>query len=107
MIKELPTYLQIDFLRVLCKASPKQRKCIIEGASNELINAICECALNCLKGNVPLNPSQKGKLARHKGKLRSLADKKVAKAKKKAVLKQQGGFLPLLIGAAAAGLLLK
>ena len=56
-----------------------QRKSIIEGASTELINAICECALNCLKDNVPLTPIQKGKLERHKERLRSLADKKSKK----------------------------
>ena len=48
---------QIDFWKVLCKPTPKQRHGIIEGANNELIKAICECALTCLKGNVPLTPS--------------------------------------------------
>ena len=76
---------QIDFLNVLCKAIPKQRH-IIEGANNELNKAICECALNCLKGNVPLTPAQKQKSSWHKGKLRSLANKKYPIAKKKALL---------------------
>ena len=88
---------QIDFLKVLCKASPKQRRAIIDGSSNELIKARCECALNCLKGNVSLTNVQKQKLNRHKQKLRSLADKKQSLAKKKEILVQKGGFVSLLI----------
>ena len=95
---------QIDFLKVLNKASAKQRQGIIEGANNELIKAICECALNCLKGNVPLTPAQKKKLIRHKGKLRSLANKKCPIAKKKAILKQKGGFFSALLGPLIAGI---
>ena len=95
---------QIDFLKVLCKATPKQRKGIIEGANNELIKAICECALNCLKGNVSLSSGQKQKLARHKGKLRSLSNKKYPVAKKKVILAQKGGFLNLLIEPILSGL---
>ena len=65
---------------------------------------------SCLKGNVPLTPGQKQKLSRHKGKLRSLANKKYPIAKKKALLLQKGGFVltilkPLVTG--IASLLLK
>ena len=84
---------QIDFLKVLCKSSHKQRHGIIEGTNSELIKAICECALNCLKENVSLTHDQKQKLNRHKQKLRSLADKKCSIARKKEFLVQKGGFL--------------
>ena len=77
---------EIDFLKVLCKASPKQRCGIIEGANNELIKVICECALNCLKGNVPLTTAQRQKLCRHKQKLQTLADKKYPIKKKRKLL---------------------
>ena len=88
---------QIDFLKVLCKASHKQRCGIIEGTNSELIKVICECALNCLKRNVSLTHDQKQKLNRHKQKLRSLADKKCSIARKKEFLVQKGGFLSLLL----------
>ena len=81
---------QIDFLKVLCKATPKQRHGIIEGANSEFIKAICECALNCLKENVPWTPAQKQKLSRHKRKLRSLANKKYPIIKKKALCRLAG-----------------
>ena len=88
---------QLDFLKVLSKATPKQRRAVLEGANKDLINAICECALNCLKGNVQLTPLQKKKLTRHKQTLRSLANKKYPLAKKKKVLVQNGGFLGFLL----------
>ena len=88
---------QTDFLKVLCKASQKQCKGIIEDASEQLIYAICECILNCLKGNVPLSPAQKQKLKRYKTKLRSTADCKYPPAKRKLVLSQKGGFLSAVL----------
>lgn len=88
---------QLDYLKVLSVATPKQRQAIIDGASKDLIYAICECALNCLKGNVNLTSSQKQKLSRHKNTLRSLANKKYPLKKKRSVLKQKGGFLGVLL----------
>lgn len=85
------------FLSTLAKANRRQQKGIIEGASNDLIHCLCECAVNVLKGNVPLSPSQKRKLSQSKTHLRSLADKTVGTAKKKRILVQKGGFLPALI----------
>ena len=85
-----------DFLKVLAHASPKQCRGIIEGAKNDLILTMCECASNCLNGNVPLSVSQKRKLAAHKHNLRSLADKSVSLKKKRKIL-QKGGFLGALI----------
>ena len=79
------------------KASLRQRHGIIDGTSSELIKAICECGLNCLKGNVSLTNVQKQKLNRHKQKLRLLADKKQSLKKKKELSVQKGGFVPLLI----------
>ena len=84
-------------LRVLSKASPKQRKAILQYANNDLIKCLCECALNILKGTVPLTSAQKKKLQRHKNHLRALADKKTPLVKRKRVLVQKGGFLGSLI----------
>ena len=86
------------FLSTLERANRKQQKGIIEGANNELIHCLCECAVNILKGNVPLSLSQKRKLSQSKKHLRSLADKTVSIPKKKKLLVQKGGFLPALIG---------
>ena len=86
-----------DTLHFMAKAKPKVNKALIEARDKELINCLCECALNVLKGNVPLSHDQKRKLARHKTGLRTLIAPKTSVNKKKKVL-QTGGFLPALLG---------
>lgn len=87
----------VDFLKVLAKAPPKQRQAIIGTANSDLILCLCECALNLLNGNIKISDSVLRKLQRHKNSLRNLADRKVPKAEKITVLQQKGGFLPALI----------
>ena len=86
-------------LHILSKSSSKRRKAILKHAHKELITCLCECALNVLKGRVPLSPTQKKKLTRHKKHLRALADKKSSHAKRKRLLVQKGGFLGSLLAA--------
>ena len=86
-----------DVLNVLVKTKPKVQKAIIQTADKDLVNCLCDCALNVLKANVPLTPSQKRKLARHKQGLRALISPKTSVSKKRKVL-QTGGFLPALLG---------
>ena len=88
----------LDFLRILSKASPAQRKAILESASKDLIYCICEIIDNILHGTVKLSKQRQTKLLRYKKLLRFINDKKVAVNKKKKVLIQKGGgFLPALI----------
>src|SRR5260221_5342422 len=83
-------------LRLLHDASPKIRKSLIVGCRPQMLSCICECAVNILKGNVPLTSGQKKKLCRHKHSLRLLSNKKVAIKSKKKLL-QTGGFLGALL----------
>lgn len=92
----------------MAKAPPAYRKKMIQEAPKEVIQCVGECCSNVLKGNVPLTPSQKTKCRSKRQHLRQLADKKVSIQKKKRILNQKGGFLPLialapLIAKAAAG----
>ena len=80
----------------LGQAPPQFRKKIVKEAPKELINCVAECCHNVLKGNVPLSEAQKRRLHPKRQQLRLLADKKVSVQKKKKVLNQQGGFLPML-----------
>ena len=99
-----------NYLHVLSKCNKVQRLGILKGADPKLIQAICECALNVVKGNIPLTPHQKRKLTPHKKVLRHLADKRKTLQSKKKILVQKGGFLPLLLSAIVptiANLLLK
>ena len=63
-----------------------------------MINSLCECCLNILKGNVSLTPTQKRRLNKHKQTLRLLARKQTSLRVKKKALTQKGGFLGALLG---------
>ena len=89
----------LPYLQVLVKSKPKLHKLlehgpvIIEHGPVSLITSICECALNLLKGVIPLTPRQKHRLAWYKTHLRGLASKKVSRKRKKQFLNQKGGNL--------------
>ena len=87
----------VHTLHVLNKCSTKKRKAIFKNSGKELVTCLCECALNIIKGKVPLTPGQKKKLAKHKIHLRTLADKKVPHFKRKRLLIQKGGFVGSLL----------
>ena len=84
-----------NMLRALHNASPKLKKVIIKEADKDLITALCDCANNVLKGNVPLSDKQKKCLRRHKRSLRILTQQNTL-ARKKRIL-QSGGFLGSLL----------
>lgn len=84
-------------LQTLCHLNKEQRKALLTKADPCLIRCICECALNILQGNIPLVKAQKNKLKPHKKVLRSLASEKASIAKKKRLIVEKGGFLPLLL----------
>lgn len=88
---------QWDLLKVLSKAKPKTVKAIIKDGDRELLHCLCECALNVLKGHVPLTPTQKKRLSRHKTHLRTLARRNINIGNKKKIL-QRGGFVGALLG---------
>ena len=95
----------VDALRFLIKCNPKQREAVIKHASNGLIDSLCECALNLLKGHVPLHPKQKKKLSTHKDRLRALSNKRMARKKKRVILSQRGGFVGTLLAPIVSSLL--
>ena len=83
-------------LTLLNKAVPTVRQTLLRKPG--VMKSVCECALNVLRGRVPLTKKQKAKLARYKTSLRKLATKRgsgTLKSKKKLV--QKGGFLTALL----------
>ena len=86
----------LPLLKVLCGAKPALTKAVLKGASPDLINALSECSLNILKGNVRLSPAQKKQLSRYKQSLRTLARKGVSVKRRKQIL-QKGGFIGALL----------
>lgn len=83
-------------LQCLKTSSPAAVKAIIKTADKGLVDCICEVGLNVLKGNVSVTPTQKRRLARHKGDLRRITKKGVSVQSKKRIL-QKGGFLGALL----------
>ncbi len=98
----------IELLKILKKAKPKQRKLLLEAAENGLIYCLCECIDNVLRGNVKLSSVRKRELEKHKDVLRKIVDRKTKVQKKRNLLVQKGGFLPALLApvlSIAAGLI--
>lgn len=92
-MKQLRKHAQM--LTALSSAKPNLQKAIIAGADKPLIDTLCDCANNILKGNVSLSTSQKSRLRRHKQSLRTLTQRNNLKRKKKIL--QSGGFLGSLL----------
>ena len=87
-----------DFLKLLTKCTPAQRKAILKVADDALVRTICECVLNVLKETVPVSKPAKRKLLAHKKSLIALAEKRTPLSKKKKILVQHGGnFLSVLL----------
>jgi hypothetical protein len=85
------------FLKQLCKKPPKDRKILLRSCDNDLINSICEVADNTLLGNVKVKKNHLKVLKKHANHLKKLRDRKVSVKRKRAVLVQNGGFLPALL----------
>jgi len=87
-----------DLLRALARMSAKRRKAYLKTADKDLVQSICECGLNTLKGNVPLNAGQKKLLSRHRHILRKLVGGKSNwKAKRRYLVQTGGALIPALL----------
>ena len=94
-------HLPLEQLKLLQKCKVKRQ--LLQKCPNSVIKAVCECALNVLKGNVPISKRQKNKLAPYKRTLRRLGDKRFPLFKKRRLLVQKGdGFLSLILPAAVS-----
>ena len=83
-------------LKLLQKSSPSVVRHIIKKADRKLLNTLCECSLNILKGNIALSKPQLIRLKKYKSALRKLVERKTSLKKKKDIL-QTGGFLSALL----------
>ena len=87
-----------DFLKLLAKCTPAQRKAILKESDDALVRTICECILNVLKETVPVSKPPKKKLVVRKKPVIALAEKSTPLEKKKKILVQHGGnFLSVLL----------
>lgn len=95
-----------DTIRALCTLNKEQRKALLKVADKQVIEGICECIVNTLKGNIQLKPFEKKKLKKYQKVLRLLELKRGNWKSKKRVLLQTGGaFLPALLAPIIGGVL--
>ena len=74
------------------------RKVVLKGVNKELILALCDCILNCLKGYITLKDKDISHLKKHKNTLRSLVRKNQTIRKQRNILLQKGGaILPIIL----------
>src|SRR5579872_7475055 len=95
----------LELLRFLAQAKPKARDAMLRNASAGMVKGVCECARNTLNGTVPLSPSQKRALAKHKVKLRMIGSRGPLTRRKKAVVQKGGALVTTLIGIALPALI--
>ena len=88
-----------DYLTLLSTSgkNKSRRQHLLDAATSSEIRSVTECIKNLVQGNVPLGKKELQHLQRYKGVLRTLAQKCVATKKKRAILKQKGGFLAFLL----------
>lgn len=90
----------IEFIKRLKKASPKNRQLLLKNASDDEILSLCECSENVYKGNVPIRPRLVEQLRPYAKDIRRLIHRKGKIPHKRKLLIQKGGFLPAVLGAA-------
>ena len=93
--------LNLDTLNSFCNCTkkakqPKYSK-IIDKGSEELITVLNDCVLNTLNGNINLSEEDKQKLKKHKRFLRKIINSKKSSTKRKILVQEGFGFLPLIL----------
>ena len=83
-------------LHLLKESKPYQQKALLEASTDSLVQAICQCCDQALKGRVPLNGTQFRQVKRHRSHIRKLAGRNLNTKAKRKILTQKGGLAPLL-----------
>ena len=92
-----------NYLKVLSCCNKKMRNAIIRSSSKDLVNSLCECVHNLLKGNIKLNEKEISNLTKYKNPMRKILNQ-ISFKKKKKLLVQNGGFLEILLPSVISGL---
>ena|SRR5277367_5919752 len=87
---------QVACLQLL-KAKKYKKKALKALLDDDSVQAISECCLNVLRGNLKLPKGKKEKLAKYKKEIRFLVHGKNKKRKKQVLIQSGQGILPWII----------
>ena len=87
---------QVPVLKQLCKCNNSVKRKLLKHGGKPLQLCLRECALNVVKGNVPLSKHQFKKLKRYRKQVRELSKPRTSQ-KKRLQIEQKGGFLASLL----------
>ena len=82
-----------NFAYKLAESTRKERKKLLNNATEKQLNGLFEICLNVIRGNLTMKPVEFQRFKRHKNTLMTLASKKVPMYKKRRIVNQKGGFL--------------
>ena len=92
----------VDFLKLLTSSKPAGRRTLIQQATKDQVDALCEIVLNLLRGNLAVTPQQLQGMQRFAKRLRALVRRRQSVKSKKALVTQGGrggvGVLKALAG---------
>jgi ABC-type Na+ efflux pump permease subunit len=93
--------LDLDTLNSFCNCTNKVKSQkyskIIEKGSDELISVLNDCILNTLNGNINISEQDKQTLKNSKKFLRKITSSKKTSSKRKILIQEGSGFLPLIL----------
>lgn len=79
-------------IQALARANQSLQKSMISNANKDFIESLVECAMNIIRGNVPLSSPEFRRLKRYHSLLKDLTKKRVSLKKRRNIL-QKGGFI--------------
>jgi len=88
-----------NFIKQVKNCKSKNRKNYLSKASLAQIRSLCECVNNVYSGSVPVSPHIIEKLRPYSKSIKRLTYKRGKAEQKRKYLIQEGGFLPILLGA--------
>jgi len=85
------------FLKKYLFCNHQYRKNLIKQATPEQIACICEATLNVVNKNVPISDAKIRKLKPYQRVIKKISFEKIPLEKKRKILVQKGGFLPVIL----------
>ena len=93
LVKKHWCYFQL----LMSTTSKLQRRQLVDTITNDQLRALIQIVVNLLKSIIPLTPSKKTQLKKHRKVIRQLGNSSVSLKKKKELLCRQSSVIALLL----------